>query len=165
MNINDYKLSCIKFAEDTKDWGGLNPYSVYVATPNGEWAESCDNHENGIPLAWAFDVPTEYINACVNSYYATEFAEEYNTGIDDGWSEDQFIALGDKYEDCVANRESHVFCGLWDYIAAMMDDELREQLHKELSPCNNQKFFTAYEDAHEKKFGEEWELSKSNPVF
>jgi len=46
-----------------------------------------------------------------------------------------------------------------------MDDEIREYLHNELAPCEDQEFFTAYETAHEEQFGEEWELSKSNPVW
>ena len=47
----------------------------------------------------------------------------------------------------------------------MMDDELRESIHAELSPCTEQEFFTAYEKAHADKYGEEWELSKENPCF
>lgn len=47
----------------------------------------------------------------------------------------------------------------------LMDDELREELHLELAPCTDQEFFTAYEKAHEEKFGEEWELSKVNPIW
>ena len=46
-----------------------------------------------------------------------------------------------------------------------MDDEIREDLNLELAPCTDQEFFTAYEKAHAEKFGEEWELSKSNPVW
>ena len=46
-----------------------------------------------------------------------------------------------------------------------MDDEIREDLHGELAPCTEQEFFSAYEQAHEKKYGEEWELSKGNPVW
>lgn len=37
---------------------------------------------------------------------------------------------------------------------SLMDDELREALHDELAPCTEQEFFTAYEKAHEAKFGE-----------
>lgn len=33
---------------------------------------------------------------------------------------------------------------------ALMGDDLREQLHKEMAPCTDQEFFTAYEKAHEK---------------
>ena len=46
-----------------------------------------------------------------------------------------------------------------------MADEIRESLNLELAPCTDQEFFTAYEKAHAEKFGEEWELSKSNPVW
>lgn len=53
----------------------------------------------------------------------------------------------------------------WDAIANLMDDEIREELHSKLAPCTEQKFFTAYEDAHELKYGEEWELSKRNPQW
>ena len=54
-----------------------------------------------------------------------------------------------------------------DFEAAviLMDDELRERLHMELAPCTEQKFFSAYEKAHEEKYGEEWELSKENPCW
>ena len=46
-----------------------------------------------------------------------------------------------------------------------MDDDIREELHREMAPCTDQEFFTAYEKAHAEKFGEEWELSKENPTW
>lgn len=46
-----------------------------------------------------------------------------------------------------------------------MDDDIREKLHNKLSPCSEQKFFTAYEEAHRHHFGLDWELSKSNPTW
>ena len=54
-----------------------------------------------------------------------------------------------------------------DYDAAvmLMDDDIREELAADLAPCTDQKFFTAYEAAHEARYGEEWELSKENPVY
>lgn len=54
-----------------------------------------------------------------------------------------------------------------DYEASveMMDDEIREHLHMTIAPCSEQEFFEAYEAEHEKKYGELWELSKSNPVW
>lgn len=48
---------------------------------------------------------------------------------------------------------------------ALMDDDIREELARELAPCTDQEFFAAYERAHEEKYGEEWELSKANPVY
>ncbi|MCK9544900.1 MAG: hypothetical protein M0R03_23035 [Novosphingobium sp.] len=53
------------------------------------------------------------------------------------------------------------------YTAAvnLMDDDLREELHNSQNWGSEQKFFTAYEYAHLKKFYEVWELSKSNPTW
>lgn len=53
----------------------------------------------------------------------------------------------------------------YDAAVQLMDDEIREELHAELSPCTEQEFFSAYEAAHAEKFGEEWELSKENPCW
>ena len=53
----------------------------------------------------------------------------------------------------------------FDAAVMMMDDEIREGLSEDMGSCTEQEFFTAYEAAHEKKFGEEWELSKANPVW
>jgi hypothetical protein len=44
----------------------------------------------------------------------------------------------------------------WDAAVALMDDDIREQLHEEMAPCTDQEFFTAYEKAHKEKFGEEF---------
>ena len=46
----------------------------------------------------------------------------------------------------------------------LMDDEIRERLHGD-GYTTEQEFFTAYEEVHEEEFGEEWELSKANPVY
>lgn len=53
----------------------------------------------------------------------------------------------------------------FDAAVALMDDEIREQIHDELAPCTEQEFFSAYEKAHAAKYGEPWELSKVNPVY
>lgn len=47
----------------------------------------------------------------------------------------------------------------------LMDAEICVKLNDDLAPCSQQEFFTAYEKAHKEKYGEEWELSKSNPVY
>lgn len=47
------------------------------------------------------------------------------------------------------------------YAAAveLMDDDLREQLHREMAPCTNQEFFDAYVKAHAEKFnGEKFQI-------
>ena len=43
----------------------------------------------------------------------------------------------------------------------LMNGEICESIEA----CNEQEYFTAYEKAHEEKYGEEWELSKENPVW
>ena len=47
-----------------------------------------------------------------------------------------------------------------DFEAAvsLMDDEIREDLNRELAPCCEQEFFSAYEKAHAEKYGEEFQI-------
>jgi hypothetical protein len=45
-----------------------------------------------------------------------------------------------------------------------MDDDIREELHRK-GYDEQQSFFAAYEQKHIDKYGEEWELSKQNPVW
>ena len=48
-----------------------------------------------------------------------------------------------------------------DYAAAveLMDDDLREQLHREMAPCTNQEFYDAYVKAHAEKYnGEKFQI-------
>ncbi len=58
----------------------------------------------------------------------------------------------------------------FDAAVNLMDDELRERVHAELSDildyeCAEQVFFNAYCNHHMLKFGEEWELAKANPCW
>jgi hypothetical protein len=49
--------------------------------------------------------------------------------------------------------------------AILMDAEIREALANDGEERTDQEFFEAYEKAHEAKYGEQWELSKANPVW
>ena len=71
---------------------------------------------------------------------------------------DQFTAVVHR-DDFQGSKESAVLevVGLVEGAA--------EQLHEDLAPCTDQEFFTAYEKAHAAKYGEEWELSKANPIW
>ena len=53
----------------------------------------------------------------------------------------------------------------FDVAVGYMDDELREQIHDDMAPCNEQAFFDEYAHRHENKFGEVWELDTKNPNF
>lgn len=38
---------------------------------------------------------------------------------------------------------------------ALMDEEIREQVHAELAPCTDEEFLERYQELHVKKYGEE----------
>ena len=46
------------------------------------------------------------------------------------------------------------------YAAAvnLMDDDLREEIHMELTPCTDEEFLREYEKRHLEKFGEEFQI-------
>lgn len=46
----------------------------------------------------------------------------------------------------------------FEVAVSLMDDEIREDLNRELAPCSEQEFFSAYEKAHAEKYGEEFQI-------
>ena len=48
--------------------------------------------------------------------------------------------------------------GLFEQAVNLMDDEIREDLHRELAPCSDEEFLTEYMKKHEEKFGEEFTI-------
>lgn len=53
----------------------------------------------------------------------------------------------------------------YDAAVELMDDYLREEVAADLAPCTEQEFFAEYCKRHAAKFGEQWELDKSNPTY
>lgn len=53
----------------------------------------------------------------------------------------------------------------YDAAVELMDDNLREEVAADLAPCTEQEFFAEYAKRHAAKFGAEWELDKSNPIY
>lgn len=47
-----------------------------------------------------------------------------------------------------------------DFRAAtmLMDDGIREQLHREMAPCGMQEFYDAYCERHEERYGRRFEV-------
>lgn len=45
----------------------------------------------------------------------------------------------------------------------LMDDDLREELHRNIAPCSCQEFFDKYAKAHGEKFGKPWVCDEYNP--
>lgn len=48
----------------------------------------------------------------------------------------------------------------WLEVVMMMDDDIREKLHAELAPCDEDTFLRAYESAHLQKYGEKFEPAR-----
>ena len=46
----------------------------------------------------------------------------------------------------------------FDACVAMMDDDLREEIHNEIAPCTNQEFIDKYAKRHEVKYGESFQI-------
>lgn len=46
--------------------------------------------------------------------------------------------------------------GLYNAAVALMDDDIREELHRELAPCSDEEFLAAYIRRHEEKYGEQF---------
>ena len=46
-----------------------------------------------------------------------------------------------------------------DVVASYMDDDVREDLHAELSPCSAQAFLDRYIEEHAKKFAEDFRIN------
>lgn len=60
MIYRNYLIDVLQFAEDSKNWGGLDPYQFYNTAGRG-WLESCDNSQGGAPIDWAFHKTPEHI--------------------------------------------------------------------------------------------------------
>lgn len=76
------------------------------------------------------------------------------------YSYDEVYAI---YDDSVINDYGTEI--RYNVAVSLMDDEIREELHRELAPCTDQEFFDAYCKAHEVKYGEEFECAKRNPCI
>lgn len=46
----------------------------------------------------------------------------------------------------------------FDACVNLMDDELREQAHRELAPCSEQEFIDRYCQLHTQKYGEDFQV-------
>ena len=46
----------------------------------------------------------------------------------------------------------------FDAAVALMDDEIREQVHAEIAPCTEEEFLVRYMELHLAKYGEEFTI-------
>lgn len=48
--------------------------------------------------------------------------------------------------------------GFYNMAVELMDDDIREEIHRELAPCSDLEFLEAYMDKHLKKYGEDFTI-------
>lgn len=67
--------------------------------------------------------------------------------------------VNETLEDLVSSpAEDIIDAGLFDQAVALMDDDIREEIHRELAPCTDQEFLEAYMVKHEEKYGTPFEI-------
>ena len=67
------------------------------------------------------------------------------------WPDGDFEYIGKKVEELLE-------LGM-DVLVNYMDDELREQVHRELAPCTDEEFLVRYMELHREKFDEEFDVN------
>lgn len=83
MTKKEYLTVCIKFAENTANWGGLE--NKFYSTHDAGWVETTDNEHGGIDVSWAFHQSREYIEEHAVEWFlfifqqSMDLLEEANT--------------------------------------------------------------------------------------
>ncbi len=67
MTFEEYEDICLRFAEDTRDWGEID--TRFFVTYRGGWISSCDNRHGGIGVRWAFHRNEADIRAMARQKY------------------------------------------------------------------------------------------------
>lgn len=53
-------------------------------------------------------------------------------------------------------NEQNMTDDYWDALVNLMDDDLREQVHREIAPCTNAEFLKRYAELHKQKYNEDF---------
>lgn len=81
-NFEDYKKCVLSFAEDTKEWEGLDERRWYTACNTYEsWEETTDNSNGGLDIRWAFH-RENISNTEILEHFYEEIMNILNTNID-----------------------------------------------------------------------------------
>lgn len=107
-------------------------------------------------------VPRKDVPPCLFRFFSGGLSFYF----DAAWNDGENAYIDERNTTRIVNRNGATFrLSDWGSINCYMDDDTREELYRELAPCSEQEFFTAYAEAHEKKFREQWELDKANPTW
>lgn len=96
MALDYYTNIAIKFAEDTREWGGISEFVWYTTTNNtNDWVESSDNAHGGMDISWAFHLSEQEIKRIAPYQFINEIRELLQVAVDDGWDKDGLQAILD----------------------------------------------------------------------
>lgn len=96
MALDYYINVAIKFAEDTKEWGGLPEQQWYTTTNStNNWIESSDNDHGGMDVSWAFHLSEKKIRELAPYQFINEIRELLQVAVDDGWDKDGLQSILD----------------------------------------------------------------------
>lgn len=56
------------------------------------------------------------------------------------------------------NANEIITNGFYEAAVNLMDDEIREELHRELAPCSDLEFLEEYMKRHKEKYNEDFEI-------
>ena len=92
-----YLESCLSFAKDTSEWGGLDEYKLYTTSTGGQdWEESCDNAHDGYNVKWAFHLTKERITELADEVLADLIKAEFEQAIDENYDLQQLKSIINK---------------------------------------------------------------------
>ena len=96
MALDYYTNIAIKFAEDTREWGGISEFVWYTTTNNtNDWVESSDNAHGGMDVSWAFHLSEQEIKRIAPYRFINEIREPLQVAVDDGWDKDGLQSILD----------------------------------------------------------------------
>jgi hypothetical protein len=96
MALDYYTNIAIKFAEDTREWGGISEFVWYTTTNNtNDWVESSDNAHGGMDISWAFHLTENKIRELAPYQFINEIRELLQLAVDDGWDKDGLQSILD----------------------------------------------------------------------
>ena len=116
------------------------------------------------PLNWA--EVTKYMNGLIDEYsedHSEEEIRQYTDEVFTAYCNEELIGCPKPiYDDQwkhshneeIEQAEKIVCNGQYDLAASLMDKELREELERRISPCDEEEFLAVYIVFHKKKYGE-----------
>lgn len=95
MTIRDYEEICLKFAEETREWGGLDESQQYTTVSYDDWKESSDNVHGGLYINWAFHKDTAFIKENAAQELLNQIKQLIEQAVDEEWNFQQINEIAE----------------------------------------------------------------------